>query len=265
MKRLALMVAMLLALAPSPAAAERILALTPHACEILFAIGAGSDVVGAVDYCDYPKASRLLPRVGSYAGINVEAALRLRPDMAIVMNEQVPGVDRLRALGVRVLASNPENLEEVFADIQRIGEAVGRGSAAARLVRGLRTRFVRLRRERARPPVRAFYELWGSPLMTAGGRSFITDLMRDAGLDNVFAGTSAETVRVNVESVLRAHPSLIIVPLEHRSLAARRAFWRRWLPKARVVGVNPDLLHRPGPRLLDGLEALVHAAEGARR
>ncbi|MDQ6984015.1 MAG: ABC transporter substrate-binding protein, partial [Ghiorsea sp.] len=79
---------------------ERILALAPHICETLYAIGAEKDIVGGVSYCDYPEAANHLPRIGAYNRINVEAAISLKPTLAIALNPQTPGLEKLRALGV---------------------------------------------------------------------------------------------------------------------------------------------------------------------
>ncbi len=164
-------------------AAERILALAPHVCEMLYVLGAESRIVGAVDYCDYPPAAKALPRVGGYTGINVEAALRLRPDLAIAMDRGVKGVRRLEALGVRVVVSHPASVEEMLADMLRLGRLLHCEARAARRVAALRHRLMRVRarvaRLKHRP--RVFYELWPDPLLTAGGASFISDLIREAG------------------------------------------------------------------------------------
>ena len=250
-----LLIALLLWPTVSARAAERILALAPHACEILFAVGAGERVVGGVDYCDFPEEARHLPRVGSYAGINAEAALRLRPDAAIVMSRNVKGVAALESAGIPVVASNPDSLEAVFSDMLRMGRLAGREARAKALVGRLKQRLAAVR-ARVHRHVRVFYELWFDPLLTVGGKSFINDLLHEAGAGNVFADIPLETPRVSVESVVRADPRFVIVPLENRDLASRKKFWRRWLPDVRVIGIDPDLLHRPGPRLIDGLEIL---------
>jgi len=251
----------LLLLSTSPAqAAERILALTPHACEMLYAIGAGSQIVGVSAYCDYPAAASKLSRVGNYAGINVEAALRLHPDMAVVLNRNVKGVEKLQEMGVRIVVSDPGSFEAMFGDITKLGVITGHTANAERLVGSLRKR---LDRVRAMKPsgTRVFYELWTDPMLTAGGPSFISDLIREAGGRNVFAGIDTETPHVNVESVIRARPDVILVPLEKRNIEERRTFWEGWLGKGRVrvIAIDPDLMHRPGPRLLDGLELLQKA------
>jgi len=245
----------LLAGAQSAFAAERILALSPHVCEILFAVGAGDSVVGVVDYCDEPKAAEKRPHVGSYAGIHAEAALKLHPDVAVVMSHNVKGVALLEKAGVRIVESHPASLEEVFADILLLGRLAGRKEEAERLVAGLKRRLAAIRSMK-KAHVRVFYELWFDPLLTAGGKSFINDLLKEAGADNVFADVPLETPQVSIESVVRAAPDVVIVPLENRDLGSRRQFWKRWLPGARIIGIDPDLLHRPGPRLIDGLEEL---------
>jgi len=241
---------------------QRILALTPHACEMLYAIGAGRQVVGGVSFCDFPEAAGKLPRVGSYEGVNVEAALRLQPDAAVVMSRGVKGVDKLEQLGVRIITSNPASIEAMFNDLLRLGELTGREASAKRLLHRLR---IRLQRIRAQPrnETAVFYELWPDPMLTAGGPSFISDLIHEAGGRNVFADIDVETPHVNVEAVIRAKPEVIIVPLEKRNLEERRAFWERWLGKGRVrfAAIDPDLLHRPGPRLIDGLELLQKALQ----
>jgi len=236
-------------------AVERILALAPHACEILYAIGAGKEVVGAVSYCDYPKAAKTLPRVGAYNRINVEAALALKPTMAIVLDTQTPGIKQLEIMGITIIQSYPQKVADVLNDIRRIGLLTGHKKQASKLANNLQHRLDKLQNQQTKIPV--FYEIWADPLLTAGQHTFIDDVLTQLGLFNVFGDVALEAPRVNVEAVIAAKPQIIIVPSENRDLKKRTAFWRKWLGKdIRVITVNPDLVHRPGPRLLDGMEYL---------
>jgi ABC-type Fe3+-hydroxamate transport system substrate-binding protein len=241
---------------------ERILALSPHACEMLYAIGAGSQVVGAVSYCDYPEQARLLPRVGSYQGVSVEAALRLRPDAAIVLNRHIKGVLQLERMGVNVIVSNPENIEGVFRDMLMLGQVTGHEQQARGLVERQRRRLQAVR-SKVQPHVRVFYELWPDPMLTAGGLSFINALIHEAGGENIFAGIQMDTPHVNIESVIRGKPDVIVIPLEKRRLEEREEFWKQWLgdQKVQFAAIDPDILHRPGPRLINGLEQLQRALQ----
>ena len=236
---------------------SRILALSPHVCEMLYAIGAASRVVGAVSYCDYPADARALPRVGSYKGIRVEAALRLKPDLAIASSEHVKGLMQLKKAGVNIVISNPRRFEDIFHDMLTLGALTGHQQEAATLVRQQRKRLNRIR-QHASSQRRVFYELWPDPLLTVGKSGFINTLISEAGGHNVFAHIPLETPRVNIEAVIKARPDMIIIPLEKRNIQQRQRFWNKWLGKqhVHVAGVDPDLLHRPGPRLIDGLEIL---------
>jgi len=244
-------------------AAERILALAPHVCEMLYAIGAGDEVVGGVDYCDYPEAAKHLPRVGNYTGINLEAALNLKPTMAVISGTSRQK-KQLEALGIRVVRSAPHSVADVLADIRRLGRLTGHARQAQALSSSMQQRLDRLQRSKTARPVKVFYEVWHDPLQTVGGTGFINDLLQRAGLQNVFAGIPLETPRINIEAVLHAAPAVIIIPSEHRDVAARARFWKHWLgASVRIIVVNPDLIHRPGPRVIDGIEALQQALEGA--
>jgi len=244
----------------SAAPLQRVLALTPHACEMLYAIGAGEQIVGGVSYCDYPAAALKLPRVGNYLGVNVEAALRLKPDAAIVLNRNVNGVSQLEKMGIKIIVSNPLDFEAVFQDMLRLGRMMGHDQQAIALVKEQRQRLQRVRQQPA-SHIRVFYELWHDPIITAGGPSFITAMISAAGGENIFADVDLETPHVNVESVIRANPEIIIIPLEKRNIEERKAFWQHWLGKGniRFAAINPDVLHRPGPRLIEGLELLQQA------
>jgi len=244
----------------SALAAERILALAPHACEILYAIGAEKEVVGAVSYCDYPEAAKQLPRVGAYNRINVEAAIALKPTMAIVLDTQTPGIKQLQQLGVKIVQSYPKQVHEVFDDIRRIGKLTGHEVQASDLADSLQHRLQQLRHKRSSIPV--FYEIWAEPLLTAGKHTFIHDVLKHLGLRNVFGDVPLEAPRVNIEAVIAAKPKIIIIPSEKRDVQQRTLFWKRWLGEdIRIITVNPDLVHRPGPRLLDGMEYIEKTLE----
>lgn len=253
--------AMLLALSvrSEVVAAERVLALAPHIVEILYAVGAGEQIVGAVRFSDYPPQAADLPRIGSYRDIAVEGALRLRPTLVVAMDDQVSGVDRLTAMGLRVEYSHPTSVEGMLADVLRLGAMVGREPASKALVASLGARLQELRARRQKKPTRVFYEIWHDPLVTAGGPSFITSALREIGAENVFSHVPIDSPRVSTEAVLRAAPDAVILPGEGGDVDEREAQWRLWFvdaPDLVVVSTAHDLLHRPGPRLIDGMEQL---------
>ncbi len=248
--------ALLLALA-SARAAERIVAGAPHICEILFAIGAGAETVAGVDFCDWPPAANKLPRVGSYIGLNPEAVARLAPTLVLAFTEGDPALIWAREHGIKTYASHPQSLAEVLADIRTIGRLAGHARQANALAAKLAERIRALAQKAPKQRLRAFYEIWPQPLITAGGTSFISEILARAGFANIFADLKDDAPRVSLEAVIRRHPAVIIVPDEKRDIAARRRFWHRWLPDAIVLAAPHDLLHRPGPRLVDGLAWLV--------
>ncbi len=255
----ALWLCTLLCLSAWPAqAGERILALSPHACEILSAIGAEDEVVGIVEYCDYPESLARLPSVGGHNRIQVERAVALKPTLAVVMNDGTKAVKKLRKLGVRVVVSNPTNINDMLAEIERLGLLSGHARQAERLVERLEQRLDMLDAVKVKRRIPVFYEIWPDPLMTAGGSSLIHDVLSRAGLENVFGDLPMEGPRVNVEAVIRAAPEVIIIPTENRNISERKRFWKRWLGEdVTLISVHADLLHRPTPRLIDGLEELI--------
>jgi len=237
--------------------AERILALSPHVCEILFAIGAGDDVVGGSEYCDYPAEAASLPQVGSFNQVHVEAALQQKPTLAIALNPAMKGLAALRQAGIQVDTSNPQSLAGVFADIRRLGRESGHAAQAEKLASQLEQRLKLLHRDREAKYIPVFYEIWNQPLMAVGGTGCLQDMLRQAGLHNVFEDIPLEGARVTIESVIRAHPALIIVAGKGVNPAVRETYWRRWLPDVRVMGVDENTMHRPGPRIVDALELFM--------
>jgi len=236
-------------------AGERILALSPNACEMLFAIGAGKDVVGAGEYCDYPEAAGRLPRVANARRIFVEAALRLHPTLIVTADRHIKGLKMLEGRGVRIIVTHPHSFSDIFSDMRRLGMVTGHANQAGKVTKKLEQRLQAVQSQHARP-VSIFFEVWSDPLMTQGKRSFITEVVKAAGGRNIFADTPLETVRVNIEAVLRARPEAIVIPSSSGDIGARRKFWLKWLKNVRVIAINPDLISRPGPRLVDGLEVL---------
>lgn len=266
---------LLLALArPGPSSAagpvpRRIIALAPSAAEILFALGAGDRVVAVSDLAaDLPGAAGKL-RTGGFVP-DLERVVALAPDLVVVSRD---GTDRaayekLRDLRVPILATDARSLAGVLTDIRRVGEAIGVGAVAERLVASLSVRIATAERRAAArkgPLLRTVAVIWPDPPIVAGPDTFIGDLLVRARLVNVVPESAGEWPRVSHETLAAWNPDLVVRPETPENGAAfARAFGERggWrlvpaVREGRVVAIPGDFLERPGPRLVDALELLV--------
>jgi iron complex transport system substrate-binding protein len=255
------------------APARRIVSLAPHVTELLFAAGAGAQIVGAVEHSDYPPEAAAIRRVGGYSRLDYEAILALKPDL-VVGWESGNGPDslqRLRALGLPVFASQPGALPQLAATLERLGALAGTSAAADRAAAAFRARLGALRERYAgRDEVRVFYAIWHRPPITVNDAHLISDVIRLCGGRNVFGALRPLAPAVNEEEVVRADPEAIVASGAGEAPPDWLDDWKRWprltaVARGNLYAVPPQLIQRATPRVLDGAERLCAALEEARR
>ena len=246
---------------------RRVVSLAPSITEIIFQLDQAHRLKGVTQYSNYPAQASELPKVGSYVRLDLERILALGPELCIATKDGNPKeiVDRLQALKIPVYVVDPRNLETVILTILEIGQLLNASPQAEILAKTMRNRLERIVRIVAetneRP--RVFIQIGISPIISAGSKTFIHDLILKAGAINVAAGSTAYP-RYSREQVLALSPDIIIITSMARQAGFEKvkADWSRWsnLPAARthrIFLVDSDLFDRPSPRLLDGLELLV--------
>jgi len=251
--------------------ARRIVTLAPHAAELVASAGAASKLVAVGERTDLPREARSLPIVGDANAIDVEAIVALAPDLVVTWPWTAPAqVARLRDRGIAVFTTAPRTIDAIAADIEKLGALAGTPVAAARSAGAFRARLWSLA-QAVRPGarVRVFYQLSDAPLYTIGADHTITQAIALCGGENVFASLPVPAPVVNVEEVLAQKPALIVAGTEGARRPRWLDAWRRWpaLPAARDAGlavVDADLLHRPGPRFVDGVAQLCAVVARAR-
>ena len=256
-----------------PAPARRIVSLAPHITEDLFAIGAGDRLVGSVDYSDYPEAAKRISRVGGYSRIDLEAIVALRPDLVVAWQSgnDAAQMDRLRALGIPLLLTQSNRIEDIAASLELLGRATGNGAAAAVAAGAFRERLAALQsRYGSRPVVRTFYEVWHQPLTTIGGSQIISSVIRLCGGENIYAGLAPLAPKVSTEAVVSANPEAIVASCMDVARPDWLDNWKQWpsltaVARDNLFFVPPDILQRHTPRLLDGAEMLCRHLEQARQ
>lgn len=254
------------------APARRIVSLAPHATETLFAAGAGKAVVGTVQYSDYPEAAQRVPRIGGYSQLNLEAIAALKPDLVIAWASGNPPaqVDTLRSLGFKVFVSQPNRIEDVASQLERFGKLAGSEAVAEAAAASFRQRLEGLRRSYSgRSPVRVFYQIWKQPMMTVGAPQIITSAINLCGGDNVFGQLPQMAANVSVEAVLAANPEVIVAGGMGEARPEWLDDWNQWprllaVQRHNLFNINPDLIQRHTPRILDGTEQLCRDLEIAR-
>ncbi len=250
----------------------RIVSLAPSITEILFAVGAGPQVVGLTKYCNYPAdAAQGREIIGGFSAktISVEKIISLKPDLVFAAGAtHKPVSEALEAAGVTVFNFDPKDFADVYADILAAGALTGNPAQAEKVVADMKARVAKVTAITAAIPpdqrVKVFYEVWDEPLMTAGPATFIGQVIELAGGINIFADVKEQYPTINSEAVVTRGPDVILGPSSHgegltaAKIAGRPGWGELAAVKAgRIVIVDGDIISRAGPRLADALEAVA--------
>lgn len=250
-----------------PGPAKKIVSLTPATTEILFAIGAGAQVIGRDTFSDYPAEAASVTDIGGSMGkYNTEAIVNLKPDLIIAGGINPPElVASLETLGLKVyFLANPTTLEELYASINTVGSLTGNESGAAEVVSAMDLKAKEVDAKLAgitdRPVV--YYELDATPY-TAGPGTFVDQLIARAGGVNFGAKLDSAWAQISLEQLLLADPAFIILGDsaygETAATVSARPGWEALtaVKDQKIFPFDDNLVSRPGPRLVDGLEALA--------
>lgn len=251
-----------------PARIERVVSLAPNVTEILYALGVEDRLVGVTHQCNFPPAAAVKPKVGDTINPSLEVLISLKPDLVIGTAEgnRRETVDLLERAGIPLYGTHAGTVADIFVSIRQLALLMGVPEAGEQLAADLEARLRRLDRKlagAARP--RVLVAIWLDPLITAGGDTFLNDVLRRAGAESVTASLSESWPRLSLEAVIESNPDYLVLPRLH-SLQARlddlrqRPAWRnvRAVENGRIVWLDEALL-RPGPRIVGAMEDLARA------
>ena len=249
---------------------QRLISLAPSNTEILFALGLGDKVVGVTDFCDYPEEAKAIEKVGGIEP-NLEKIVALGPDLVLAIGgspAQVEKATEMEKLGLTVLVLEPGDIEGIMANIELVGRATGAEKEASESVAELRKRFdditTKAKEAGSRPKV--FFELDAtdpSKPYTPGPGSFIDALITLAGGSNIGAGAKMQWAQLSTEEIIAQDPEVIVLGDANYGVTAEMVKERPgWsvitaVKNGAIYPIDDILISRPGPRIIDGLEALA--------
>lgn len=251
---------------------QKIISLAPSNTEIVFALGLGDRLVGVTDYCDYPAAAKDKPKIGGFNTVDIERVVAIQPDLILGTSiHQDEGITQeLESLGLTVFTLYPRSLEEVMESITLIGKITGKENEASQLVDDMRSRIEAVTDITANlseaERLRVFYVMWHEPLMTVGSDTLIHEMIGMAGGVSIAQGMGGDYPMISLEAVVQANPQVIIAGGgmgEGSDLPFQFALNDERLGDIdarinnRIYEVITDLVGRPGPRIVEGLELLA--------
>lgn len=233
--------------------ARRIVSLSPHATELLFAVGAGNWLVGRDAASDFPAEAIARPVVGQYGAFNVEAILALKPDLVIAWEGPQAGAAtaRLRELGIPVFATQPSQIDAIPATVRALGVLTGKEAVATRVAHEFETGWAGLKqRYQSKRQLTVIAQVGSEPAMTVNDQQFVAAVFRACGTRNPFGHEQAAVPLLSAEAILMSKPDAIVALASPE--AAERWFsrWRNLSLKLAYLAADPNTLGRPSLRLL---------------
>ena len=252
--------------------ATRIISLSPHVTELIFAAGAGERLIGTVKYSDYPEAAKAIPRIGDNRQLDIERIIAMKPDLLVVWMhgayERV--LEPLRKSGIPYFFSEPHKLEQIPETLLKLGSLFGTEKQAQMSANAFREQLTQLStRYQNKSQVRTFYQVWGKPIFTLNDKSIVSDVLRICGGKNIFGHLSAAAPTLSTEAVIQENPELIITGDSDNQAGSGVEQWKGFstmlaVKNQNLVAVDGDQLNRAGPRIIDGAKVVCEAMELAR-
>lgn len=244
-----------------PAKIERAVSLAPSLTENVFAVGAGDRLIGVTTYCDYPTEAQKIAKIGDTLNPNLENIIALEPQVVFVStaSQMQAFTERLEQQNIAVFVTNPQDIDGVYRSLYQIGDVMGETERANAVVDGLKKRVadVEARTANAAKP-KVFVQIAREPLFTIGKTSFITDLINRAGGVSVTSDIEEAYPKFSKEKALAFQPDVIILSESDDNQAPNDVFKESPAMKnGKIFKIKADLLSRPGPRIVDGLEHIA--------
>lgn len=248
---------------------QRIVSLVPSVTETLFALGLAEKIVGVTSFCYYPPEARSKPQIGSYADPSLEAILLQNPDLVFISADSASPalLSKMERLGLNVYTIYPKGLKETLTMFLEIGQVTGNPQGGRELAETLEKNITTVREAVAgRPQPHVLFCVMVQPLTVAGPDTMVGELIEVAGGKNIVPASANRYPTWSKEALLVADPEMIVVS-PHPGTPDPIALFSSWpdlsaVQNNRIVSVNPDWVHRPGPRLSLGLIALANAIHG---
>jgi iron complex transport system substrate-binding protein len=256
-----------------PSCPKRIVSLAPNITEALFALGLEGEIVGVTIFCNYPVQALQKPKVGGLINPSLEMIVSLEPDLIIATADgnRKENVEQLEKIGLPVYVVNPVNIDEILTMVMDIGTITGKEKKAGKLVRNLRKRIgnvIHHAKGLTRPKV--FLQFGINSMITAGRNTFLNELITTAGGHNIAGDSEIRYPRFNIEAIIAGKPDVIITSSMNGGESSAPAIhrWKRWhdipaVQNGRIHIMDSDIINRPSPRIVDGLEELfsiIHPA-----
>jgi len=251
---------------------QRIIALSPHAVELLYSIGAGERIVATISHADYPEQAKSIEVIGDYRGITLEKLIALKPDLVVTWSggNKLNQVEKIKQLGYNVIDSNPTSLAGIATSLRELGQATGKIEQAETVAANFEQALTRIIKQyQDKPKVKTFYQLWSKPLMTISKGSWINQFIEHCGGDNVFSDADAAYPKISVENVLLTDAQVILIPDDAQTGSHELFDWNKWqlLPAVKnnqIYHPNAKVLHRPTPRVLGPMAQICQDIDKAR-
>ncbi|WP_026477746.1 ABC transporter substrate-binding protein [Alkaliphilus transvaalensis] len=254
---------------------EKVISISPSQTEVLYALGLGDKLIAVSDFCDYPVEAMDKEKVGSSWTTNTERIIELEPQIVFVYGEGQPeAIEQLTQAGVTILKFMPESIEEVFESMMVTGQVFGIEDTAKTIIDELTERrdaIVEL--VKGQPTRSVFYQVWDEPLSTAATGSFIDELITLAGGENIAADAEGAWPMYSVEALVEKDPEVYLAPAHMGettnlteaeeqmlidSIKARPGYSQiNAVVNNRIVPLEPNIVSRPGVRIIDALELIA--------
>jgi iron complex transport system substrate-binding protein len=242
--------------------------LAPGATAMLFAAGAGGQVVGTSAYSTEPAAAAAIPRIGDAQSFDLERILALHPDIVVVWSGGTSATQlaRLQGVGLRIYRHRLTGLDDIPSSLLRFGRLAGTEAAAQAAAAQYRQRIAALRgRYLQAPPATVLIQVWNRPIYTVGRAEIMTDVIHACGYRSVYEDLADPGPAVTLESVLARDPQIILaLPPDESSGRGWVAAWHafpsmRAVRSGHVLSWTDQRLSRLGPSIVDAAEDLCRA------